>query len=537
VKRLQEFCYLLFFVAFLYGCAKIGRPEGGPIDEEPPKFVSANPENYSINFDDDEIKIQFNEFIKLNNPQQQIIFSPPILPKPQISPMGLPAKEVKIKLALDSLQRNTTYTINFGQSIEDNNEGNPLPFFKYIFSTGNYLDSLKLEGRVNDMFNRATPEFVSLMLYKKDSTYTDSIVFKETPTYIAYAVDSTFNFSLENLKAGTYKLIALEDKNNDYKFNPGREKIGFVEELIELPTQINYIINIFDTYKDFKPIRPKQVTKNHLIFGYDGILDSTDYSIDLLPKASDTFDYRITKRRDKDTLDYWFKSYPETDSLIFSFNHKNESDSLIVKIRDMENDSLQIETKPRSSIGFEEKVYLEANLPIVSVDTTKIELIDKDSLKVNFKTKLNTFQNQLEIEFEKEESSVYNMALYPDLVKDFYGNTNDTIKFKLRTKSKADFSILDLTITNLDRYPAIVQIVDDKEKVEKSVTLTNTNKHTFEYINPGKYFVKVIYDDNNNGVWDSGDYLKKIQPEEVKYADIDEELRANWDLIKSVRLE
>lgn len=537
MKQIQDIFYILFLVALMYGCAKIGRPEGGPKDVEPPKFVSSNPENFSIGFKKDVIKIQFNEFVKLNNPQQQIIFSPPILPRPQISPMGVASKEVKIKLALDSLQKNTTYTINFGQSIEDNTEGNPLPFFKYVFSTGDYLDSLKIEGRINDMFARETPEFVSLMLYEKDSTYTDSVVFKKTPTYLTYAMDSTHNFSIENMRAGQYKLIALEDKNNDYKFNPGREKIGFVEEFIELPTQVNYTINIFNTYKDFKGIRPKQMSKNHLIFGYEGRLDSTNYSIDVLTKVPDTFDYKITKRREADTLDYWFKPFLDTDSLVFSFQHKSQKDSLILRIKDMEKDSLQIETKPKSNIGFEENVYIRSNLPIINIDTSKIKLIDKDSTNVAYSARLDSFQNQLEIKFEKKESEKYNMTLYPEAITEFFGQTNDTLNLKFSTKTKADFSLLDLKITNLDRYPAIVQLVNDKEDVEKSVTLTNTNSHTFEYIKPGKYFVKVIYDDNENGVWDSGDYLKNIQPEEVKYGEIKNELRANWDVVEEVKLK
>ncbi len=539
MKTLQEILYVVFFALVIYGCAQISRPEGGPKDVDPPKFVSSSPENYSTLFDKEEIKIQFDEFIKLNNPQQQIIFSPPILPKPEISPMGAASKEVGIKLALDSLQDNTTYTVNFGQSIEDNNEGNPLPFFKYVFSTGDYLDSLKLEGRINDMNYRETPEFVSVLLYEKDSLYSDSIVFKDIPTYVTYVMDSTNTFSLENMRAGTYKLIALEDKNNDYKFNPGREKIGFVEDFIELPTQVNYVLNIFDTYKDFKPVRPKQVSKNHLIFGYEGVLDSTDFEIKLLSKAPDTLEYRITKRRDADTLDYWLNSYFKTDSLIFSFNYQDKSDSLVVKTKEMEADSLQIETKPRSIIGLKEDVYIRANLPITQIDTSKINLVDADTLDVNYSAELDKFQNQIQIRFDKKENANYRLSILPKALIDFYGHTNDTINVALKTKKKSDFSLLDLTIANLDRYPAIVQIVNDKEEVLKSVTLTNTNTHTFEYITPqsGKAFIKVIYDDNENGVWDPGNYLKNIQPEEVKYAELKSELRANWDIVESVRLE
>lgn len=536
MNKLRLVFGILFICALIYSCAKIGRPDGGPKDLLPPEFVSSSPENYSILFNNEEIKIQFNEFIKLKDAQQQIIFSPPILPKPQISPMGLPSKEVKIDLELDSLQRNTTYTINFGQSIEDNNEGNPLPFFKYVFSTGDYIDSLKLDGHINDMFYRETPEFTSIMLFEKDSTYSDSVVYDKIPTYIAYAQDSTNNFSLENMKAGTYKLIALEDKNSDYKFNQGREKIGFINGFIELPTEEFYEINLFDTYKDFKAVRPKQVSKNHLIFGYEGVLDSTDYAIKLLSKSSDTLETRIIKRRESDTLDYWLKPYFENDSLLFVFEHKNKIDSLVVKTKDMEADSLQIETKPKSNIGFEENFYIRANLPMVDFDKTQIKLLDKDSLEMDFETKLDTFQNQVEIAFEKVENAKYQMTILPNAIKDFYGNTNDTINMSLKTKSLADFSIMDLTITNLDRYPAIVQLIDDKEKVEKSTILENTNRHVFENIKPGIYYIKVIYDDNGNGIWDSGDYLKNIQPEEVIYNKEPLEFRANFDYVQQISL-
>jgi uncharacterized protein (DUF2141 family) len=450
--------------------------------------------------------------------------------------MGVASKEVKIELALDSLQQNTTYTINFGQSIEDNNEANPLPFFKYVFSTGDYLDSLNLDGRINDMYYRETPEFVSVFLYEKDSLYSDSIVFKGTPTYVSYAMDSTNTFNLENMRAGTYKLVALEDKNNDYKFNKGREKIAFVEDFIELPTDVNYKLNIFDTYKDFKPLRPKQVSKNHFIFGYEGVLDTTDYKIELLTKIPDTIQHRVTKRRDADTLDYWFNSFYKTDSLIFNFNYQKASDSLVVVTRDMEADSLQIETKPKSTIGFSENFYIRANLPITQIDTSKINLVDADTLAVSYLATLDKFQNQVEIQFDKQDNASYKLTILPEALKDFYGNTNDTLNVSLKTKKRADFSVLDLTINNLERYPAIVQLIDENEKVEKSVILTETNRHIFEYVKPGTYFVKVIYDDNENGVWDSGDYLLQKQPEIVKYSRESFELRANWDVVQPISL-
>jgi len=536
LNNLRFIFNVLFICALLYSCAQIGRPDGGPKDVTPPKFISAKPENFSTMFKSEEIKIQFDEFIKLKNAQQQIIFSPPILPKPEISPLGLASKEIKIKIPVDSLQQNTTYTINFGQSIEDNNEGNPLPFFKYVFSTGDFIDSLKVEGLINDMFYRETPEFTSVMLFEKDSSYTDSAVYKETPTYIAYAQDSTNTYSLENMKAGTYKLVALEDKNSDYKFNPGREKIGFIDSFVTLPTTQFYKINLFDTYKDFEPKRPKQESKYHLIFGYDGILDSTDYDVQLLSKPPDSFESRIIKRKKADTLDYWFKPYFQKDSLLYAFKYKNQIDTLVIKTKDMETDSLQIETKPKSSIEFDENFYIEANLPIEDFDKSQIQFIDADSVDIIFETKLNTFQNQVEISFDKTENTRYQMTILPEAIKDFYGHTNDSIKVNLKTKPFSNYSILDLTISNLERYPAILQLIDEKGKVEKSVILENTPKHVFRNVNPGTYYVKVIYDDNGNGVWDSGNYLKQIQPEQVIFSFKTFELRANWDRIETLSL-
>ncbi len=536
MKTLRQFFSLIFLCLIIYSCAQIGSIGGGPKDELPPEFVSSRPENFSINFDKDEIRILFNEYVKLKNPQQQIIFSPPITPKPIISPMGLASKEVKIELESDSLKANTTYTINFGQSIEDNNEGNPLPFFKYVFSTGTYLDSLKLEGTVNDVFYRENPELVSVMLYEKDSLYSDSVVYKKAPTYIAYAKDSTNTFTLENMRAGTYRLIALEDKNNNYKFDQGREKIGFADSLVELPTTQTYDINLFETTRDFKPKRPKQITNNQLIFGYEGVLDSTDFQITLLSKAPDTLETSITKSRKTDTLNYYFKPYFENDSLLFLFSYKDVKDTLTVKTRELPKDSLVVEVYPKSKIEFNQSVYIRPNLPIISFDEKKIELMDADSTEIPFQTKLDSFNNQIEITFEKKDKTRYDFTFYPNTLTDFFGNTNDTISAKFNTKQASDYSTLDLTINNLDRYPAIVQLIDDKDKVDKTIILTDANKHFFDYINPGEYHVKVIYDDNNNGKWDAGDYLKHIQPEEVKFVKIDEPLRANWDVIKTISL-
>ena len=166
-------------------------------------------------------------------------------------------------------------------------------FFKYIFSTGSYVDSLSVQGSIKDAFNRKTDEFISVMLYEVDSTYNDSVVFNKMPTYISYTQDTLNTFSVENMKEGTYRMVAMLDKNQNYKFDPRSDKIGFVDSLIEVPSDENYKINIFKEILDFEIQRPKQLAKHHLIFGYKGNPDST--KISLLSEHSSEFDYRIIK--------------------------------------------------------------------------------------------------------------------------------------------------------------------------------------------------------------------------------------------------
>ena len=178
------------------GCAKSGTPEGGPRDTIPPVVVRTVPENYSVNFDADEIRIYFDEYVRLNNPTRQMVVSPPFDNPPDITPIGS-AKFIRIKIN-DTLKPNTTYAINFGKSIADNNEGNEYPYFRYVFSTGTYIDSLTVSGRVKDAFLRQPEEDLTVMLYQINEAYKDSVVFLEKPYYIANVVDSTSGFLLEN---------------------------------------------------------------------------------------------------------------------------------------------------------------------------------------------------------------------------------------------------------------------------------------------------------------------------------------------------
>ncbi|WP_421806066.1 Ig-like domain-containing protein [Flagellimonas sp.] len=206
LKKSLGLLFFAFMVMALWQCAKRGSPSGGPKDTTPPKLVRAEPENFTTNFKAKKIRLYFDELIKLEDVQNQLVVSPPFKNPATITPMGAPSKYIEVEIK-DTLRENTTYTINFGQSIVDNNEKNPNSFLTYVFSTGDYLDSLTLTGAVSDAVNLKADEFISVMLYEMDSTYTDSTVFKQPPLYITNTGDSLPFFELKNLKGGKYAFL------------------------------------------------------------------------------------------------------------------------------------------------------------------------------------------------------------------------------------------------------------------------------------------------------------------------------------------
>ena len=200
--NLQRVLVVLFIIASIASCANRGTPTGGEKDTEPPVILKSEPENFSTNFKGDEIKIYFDEYVKIKDLRKQLIISPPMDTDPTIIPMGGASKYISIKIK-DTLEPNTTYAFNFGESIVDNNEENPYPYYRYVFSTGDSIDSLSVKGYLEDALLEQPDEFITVMLYEVDSTYSDSIVFKDKPRYVTNTLDSLTTFSIDNIKAGT----------------------------------------------------------------------------------------------------------------------------------------------------------------------------------------------------------------------------------------------------------------------------------------------------------------------------------------------
>ncbi len=529
--KLRRVLSLIFLVTVLFAflqCARRGSPTGGPKDEIPPVLIKAEPENLSTEFNNTKISLTFDEYVRLEDIQNQLIVSPPLKYNPQISPQGAASKVIEI-IIKDTLKENTTYTLNFGESIVDNNEGNPNRFLSYVFSTGTYIDSLEVSGVVKDAFNREEDDFISVMLYEIDSTYNDSTVYLRPPNYITNTLDSTNIFTLKYLKAGSYAIIAVKDNNKNNIFDQAEDKIGFIKDTVVLPADTVYLLNLFKEIPDYKVPLPSYAAANKIIFGYyggDEIIDITPLSI--LP---DTIETLIAKVPEKDTLNFWFTPF-EVDSLVFEVANEKEKvrDTFTVKTRKLLSDSLMLYPSSRQKLNLQDNFSIAANIPIKSVDSSKVILFNKDTLDVPFKLRLDTLKNSLQFDFEKEANEIYSLVLYPEVLRDFFNNTNDTVAYRLRTDGLADYGNLRFNLEGDLSYPMIVQLTDKDGKLYREVYLTEGTLADFNTLDPDEYYIRIIFDANLNKKWDTGNYLQKKQPEVVIYYPTIIEVRANWEL-------
>ncbi len=531
-KILSNFIFIAFICLVFINCANRGTPGGGPKDETPPSIESSTPDNYSTNFKGNEIRIVFDEFIKIKDIQKQLIISPPMKWQPDISPVGSASKEIRIRIN-DTLPPNTTYAFNFGNSITDNNEGNPFPYYRYVLSTGDYIDSLTVKGQIIDATKRQPETFVTVALYEVDSTFNDSIIYKEVPKYITNTLDSLTTFSIENIKTGKYMLMALKDGNGDNKYQQKTDQIAFHKEFINvLPTDSTfYTLKLFSEEPDFKAIRPRLISGEKIAFGYEG--DYKNMDIKISSETPEDFTHRITKDEKTDTLYYWYKPRLKVDSLLFKVSHPTFEKDYTARISEQKRDSLIIKAEPSGNIRYEAPFKIFANTPFTAFDASKMSIMDKDSTLVDFSTEYDSIVNTYNFNFEKTEDNIYRIQVLPEAFVDFFDNKNDTLNYSVKTKKESDFGYVRFTLTNA-KYPIILQLTDANGEVKYEQYSTKPEVLDFLNLDSGKYFVRVIFDTNGNGKYDTGNYLKKIQPERVSHFEMDEEVRSDWGLVQTL---
>ncbi|SHH34666.1 Ig-like domain-containing protein [Flavobacterium johnsoniae] len=525
----SKFKYISFLLVLLMmSCAKRGSITGGLKDTLAPVLVSSAPKNFTTDFKGNEINLVFDEYIKLKNLNKQLIISPPMKYEPLITPTGV-SKFINIKIK-DTLLPNTTYSFNFGESIADNNEGNALNQFKYIFSTGPYIDSLTLGGKIKDAYAKNVDNFVSVMLYEANDKYKDSVIYKEFPRYITNTLDSMRTFKFENLKEGKYLLVALKDKSSNNKYNPKDDKIGFIKHFITVPNDSLFELSLFKETLPLKAFKPIQASGNRLLLPYEG---KQNFKLNkptiVLKNNGETLETIVTQFPKKDSLQIWYKPL-KADSLSLEVSKDTYNKKFTFKIKDQKKDTLNIKAVQNGVINFRDRFTLDTETPLVKFDKSKIKLINKDSAAVDFTTEYDELDQKLYIDFKKEPLQKYNFTFFPGALTDFYEKTNDTLSYKLSTKEYEDYGNLVLTLKNVKRFPIIVEITNKKgDQVLASAYSEGETKLEFNHIEPNSFTVRVIYDDNKNKIYDTGNFLEKKYAEEVTYLQESFDVRTNWD--------
>jgi uncharacterized protein (DUF2141 family) len=513
----------IYLILLFASCAKRGTITGGAKDTIAPVLTASFPKNFSTNFKGKEIKLVFDEYVKLKNLNKQLIVSPPFNKPLEVLPLNA-SKMLTIKIK-DTLLPNTTYSFNFGQSIEDNNEGNPYQQFKYVFSTGSYIDSLALSVKVKDALEKKVDNFVSVMLYEINEKFNDSTIYKESPRYVTNTLDSLEVVKIENIKAGKYLLVALKDNGNN-KFNPKLDKIGFQKHYISVPNDTIFEVELFKEVLPFKAIKPTQASKNRLLMGYEG--QTKDVKI-TVKNGSEIMPSIVTQMPKKDSLQIWFKPI-KADSLYVSVQKESYKKQFTVKIKDQKKDTLSISPEYSGNLPLREKFALNTSIPLVKFDKSKISIQNKDSVSVNFTTEYDDFNQKLYLDFKRDELEKYQIQLLPGALTDFYENVNDTIKYSVATKNSSDYGNLKVILENVKKYPVIIEITDKDGKVKATEYTENNNVVEFIALEPNKYTLRIIYDDNKNGFWDTGSFIEKRQTEEVIYFPKEIDVRSNWDV-------
>lgn len=581
----------------LYSCASVGRIEGGPIDETPPHFIAGNPAPGALHTKKNKISIEFDEFIKLDKPNEKVVISPPQVQQPEIKASG---KKVVITLQ-DTLKANTTYTFDFGDAIQDNNEGNPLENFSYSFSTGQNLDSMAVAGTV---LNAANLEPVKGMLVGLHSNLEDS-AFTKLPFERVGRTDSRGRFSIRGVAPGKYRIYALQDADQNFAFSQPSEILAFNDSII-IPSMeerlrqdttwvdsltVDTIVERKFTYflpddvllRSFKEqyfsqrfIKAERLTPEKFSLYFSAPADTLPLLKGLNFDEQDAFIIEQTTGRN-DTIHYWIKDsliykqdslklsmtylapdslkqlVPRTDTLnilpklSYAKQQKQKEEAKEKERKEREKkkkksdkdkeepeptEFLPVEVYAPSAMDVYDYITLTFTEPVASIDTAAFHL----------KLKVDSLWQDVAFDFEHDSIDLKRYNIYAEWtpgesytfevdsasIYGLYGLHADKVKKEFKAKKLDEYGQIFFNVHGADSL-AFVELLDGQDKVLRTVPVID-GKADFYFLNPGKYGARLINDTNGNGIWDTGNYAEKRQPEMVFYYPMVLELKANFDL-------
>lgn len=509
----------------LAGCANPIAPTGGIKDEIPPQVDTALSSNfYETLFLKKTISIAFNEFIRLENIGQQVVVSPPLEFRPKISIKG---KSVRFDFdEREILKENATYTINFGNAVVDLTEKNPAENLRFVFSTGEVIDSLFIQGKILDAYSGKPIEEALLLMHDNLS---DSAIQQVKPFYFSKSNKEGL-FKVENIKSDTFQLFALQDKNLNYRYEVGSEMVGFWPEPIILIPDLGDSIFTFKIFPEKPNLRINQTLFKDfgvIKYAFNQILDS---KIEIIKSSGIEPNIEVFQ----DSLFLWYTE------------NKEDSVSVILEIERLGLDTLSFPIPQKGEFPLSlqgpstsfpipllpgNQFKINFNSPIKDILKEKIHFW-KDSTEIAT-PEVSIDQRKVEFRLPLEEGFNFRLLLEPGSISNIFGIFNqDSIIYNIRGEQFKNYGNLDLKITGLDSSNSYIVELFPSEN--EPPVFRRFAKGEFEFqelfkgLNPGNYFLNIITDLNGNKKWDTGNLKLRIQPEAIMREEV-KGIRANWD--------
>jgi len=524
---MNRFLVFIFASFFFYSCANIIPPTGGPKDEKAPEVVNSIPENGSVNVTGNQIELNFNEDVDATKLESEL----DIVPRYK-GELKIIAKKKKVVIRfLEPLEENTTYTLNFGKGINDLTEKNIAKDLTFSFSTGPVIDSLTYGGTILWLPEKSTSKKLLVGLYPTADTASP---FKSKPYYYtSVSTDNSFHF--HHLKAQEYKVYSWIDKNDNYILDTLSETAGYrFENLILEVNTDNDSLLIFPAKNGLPGVNSIRylnsynlVKLNKGLSGYEILNTEQIFLTCFTSTHKEIMFYSNGKLKDSikvklNVTDSLGQQNTELVTLYFDETYPGEREKKSVLKNQLSTEIQYVDEKP--------KLIIRTDNPIINIDTQQVLIFQKDR-KVIWKTKdvdldvenKTLIINNLNVNYGDSIKVVFinNSALRP------YNNKSDTLRTKKLILDKKLLSGLGMKIiTNEKNY--ILQIINsDNEIVVSKINVQTIKLLSFQ---PGVYTIRAILDTNGNGIWDTGDVVNHVEPENILYYKESINLKANWEI-------
>ncbi len=544
---MKHFLLWLFALSVLVSCARVGSPVGGNKDTIPPKMIGSNIDTTRINVPRDikELRIDFDEYITLKDVSKNLIISPPIKYS-KIIPSSTGNKYLQIQWK-DTLQANTTYNFNFGNSVVDLNEGNALPYFNFAFSTGSKIDDLYISGTVADALgNEKNSEGKEKNLVVGLYQVKDTMDYRQKPYYITKA-DPDGYFELNYLTPGKYRIIGFDDENSNSIYDTGKESVAFQKTPIVLDSSISGVkLRIYPSKKLVK-YKEMAVAPGGVAMVFEGNPDK----VVVKAVGEKPADYKVTHKSKSDSARIWFDATKEnigltvSENLKFSYDTGAKQDTMSVFYKKPAKDDMTIANPFSNKLAPETDFRFSSNYIINKIQPENWKL-ESDSISQSFTARISELDStQVIIKSTFIPGKKYQLTVPKNTVLSFYSRLSESVRFDFQAMKADEFGSFTAHLVNAPSQKFWIQLLNDKNETEYQ-QYGNQTLIKFTNIRPGSYKLRILVDNNENGYWDSADFATETLSEDAflfrKAGDKDImskinirpmwEINENWDLTK-----